>query len=214
MKSNNKLFCGLLVLLLLTSVCLVCVKNKFKRIQSSNNNTNTLENSIKANETILVKENFQNSLNQLDVDTSKLSSESEKNKEEEQSVSGNNVSYQLDEDANIDDLLEQLDTMEDKCKEYEDKERTKLDKERQYLKEKYREQLEIENDKIEQLKDLVNYYRRRYYKKLKINNDCRKKIQGRLDEDTDFIKDIGGLAEDYQPKMNIDKKKLINQLLN
>ena len=66
--------------------------------------------------------------------------------------------------------------MEQKCKEYEENERTKLDNERRYLKEKYREQLEIENDKIEQLKDLVNY-RRRYYKKLKINNDCRKKYR-------------------------------------
>ena len=67
--------------------------------------------------------------------------------------------------------------MEEKCRDYETKERDKIDKERQYLKEKYREQLEIENDKIEQLKDLVNYYRKRYYKKLNINNECRKKYK-------------------------------------
>ena len=39
MKSNNKQFCGLLVLLLLTGICLFCVKNKFKRIQLRNTNS-------------------------------------------------------------------------------------------------------------------------------------------------------------------------------
>lgn len=213
MKSNNNLFCGLLIFLFSLGICLLCAKNKLKKFSVIKrlNASSNLNNIINNNESILVRENFENSLNKLDSALNNLNSKEES--EEKQAVSSNNVSFQEDTDANIDDLLEQLDTMEEKCRVYETNEREKLDKERQYLKEKYREQLEIENDKIEQLKDLVNYYRKRYYKKLKINNDCRKKIQGRLDEDTDFIKDIGELAEDHQPKLNVNRQNLINEIM-
>jgi hypothetical protein len=211
MKSNNNLFCGLLIFLFILSVCLLCAKNKLKQVYNSNTNSNDLRNAINNNENILIMENFQNSLNSFDNAIESLETE---NHPEKETVTASNVNFQQGEDADIEDLLDQLDTMEEKCRVYETNEREKLDKEHAYLKQKYREQLEIENDKIEQLKDLVNYYRKRYYKKLKINNDCRKKIQGRLDEDTDFIKDIGGLAEDHQPKFNINKKELIDKIVN
>ena len=41
-----------------------------------------------------------------------------------------------------------------------------------------------------------------------------KKVEDRLDDDTDFVNDLGQLAEDQQPKLFVNKKDLIEQIKN
>lgn len=78
---------------------------------------------------------------------------------------------------NVDEVVSQLDDLEQKCNTYEEEQTKKNKLERERLKEIYNEQLEIETGKINELKNIVNYYRKRYNSKLSINNKCRKDKQ-------------------------------------
>ena len=78
MKSNNNLFYSFLIILFTTGICLLCLKklNYFSYVRKSNA-TNNLSNIINANETILVRENFENSLTKLDSALKGLNSNEE-----------------------------------------------------------------------------------------------------------------------------------------
>jgi len=106
-------------------------------------------------------------------------------------------------DRTIDNIIEDLEQLETKCDTFEQKQNNKYKDERTRLDDLYRNQLEIETDKIEQLKGLVKYYKTQYDTKLNINNKCRQETQLKLDKDTNFVN---------KNRDNLQAQKLILEL--
>ena len=104
---------------------------------------------------------------------------------------------------NVDDVVSQLDDLEQKCNTYEQEQTKKNKLERERLKEIYNEQLEIETEKINELKNIVNYYRKRYNSKLSISNKCRKDKQQDI---KNTIKSIDKSNIINDPKITIEKQ--------
>lgn len=216
MKLNNNLF----YILLITIGILGLLVGLHKK-RENYNIRNSLSPIISGGKRILAKEHFESPSSRVATAVAAAAA-AEKEEEEKEAAEAEKITQSKPEvilDENIEDneqhltdLMQHLDLMENKCSDYEKKEREKIKTETEYLKEKYKEQLEIENEKIEQLKDLVNYYRKRYYKKLKINNKCRGELQSKLDDDTEFVKDLGDLVQDNQIKLNVDGKQLLDKL--
>lgn len=211
MKLNNNIFYILLITIGILGL-LVGLHHKKEPYKTRNN----LSPIILGGKRILAKENFENPTPVKDLQNS-IDSAKQNELEEPDPITTTSTPVSLEEEIEdneqgLTNLMKHLDTMEAKCTVYEANERDKIQKETDYLKEKYKDQLNIENEKIEQLKDLVNYYRKRYYKKLNINNQCRVKIQSKLDDDTDFIKDLGETAQDNQLKLNINAEELLAKL--
>jgi len=200
MKLNN----NLLYMLLITIGILGLLVGLHKK-KENYNIKNSLTPIIQGGKRILSKEHFQ---------TYGERAAAAKEKEEKETTSKPVASEEesQDNDENLTELMDHLDHMEKKCTEYENREKEKINQETEDLQTKYKAQLEIENDKIEQLKDLVNYYRKRYYKKLKINNKCRSEMQSKLDNDTEFIKDLKDKAQDNQIKLNVNAKELLEKI--
>ncbi len=90
-------------------------------------------------------------------------------------------------DTNISTIINDLEEIETKCSDFETSQTNKYQEERQRLDDLYRQQLDIENDKIEQLQGLVKYYKKQYDTKLKVNNKCRQETNLKLEKDTKTI---------------------------
>jgi len=91
--------------------------------------------------------------------------------------------------ANISEIINNLDTLEDKCEIFEERQTKKFKDEQQQLNEEYRTQLDLETEKINQLKDIVSYYKKQYDTKLNLNTQCRKETGIKLEEDLKTVKE-------------------------
>jgi len=110
----------------------------------------------------------------------------------------------------VDLLITQLDDLEDKCNILEQRELEKQQKEKERLAEIHRQQLDIETEKINSLKDIVKYYKKQYNNKLNINKKCRDDIESNLQKDVNHIKENESAYQDRGLKFNVDFEQIKN----
>lgn len=98
------------------------------------------------------------------------------------------------EGSSLDDMFKNLKTLEQKCKDYEDsQEKNDLDDKRKH-EELIQEQLDIENVKINELTQIVNFYRKKYTEKKSVTGQCRKQKFGELEK---TMKDVVELSNQH-----------------
>lgn len=98
------------------------------------------------------------------------------------------------EGSSLDDMFTNLKTLEKKCKDYEDsQEKNDLDDKRKH-EELIQEQLDIENVKINELTQIVNFYRKKYTEKKSVTGQCRKQKFGELEK---TMKDVVELSNQH-----------------
>jgi hypothetical protein len=102
----------------------------------------------------------------------------------------------------ITDMIDQLKDLEGVCKTFETQRSAEQEDERIRLETLHRQQLDVETEKIEQLKDIVKYYKEEYDKKLTINNTCRQQQKKNLNGDINYIQE------------NVDQLKRNEVILN
>ena len=113
-------------------------------------------------------------------------------------------SYEPEEpSSDIHEIISKLDNLEERCNNFEERQTTKFKDEQQQLQEEYRIQLDLETEKINQLKDIVSYYKRQYDTKLKLNTQCRKETGLQLDEDIKTVQN---------DKKSLKSKKVVLEL--
>ena len=176
-----------------------------KEIETSNNALETLKNEIdnsRINTDKKVKEQ----------NTDKIILENLQN-----NMNNENIASQVDVIDNapasteqVDLLITQLDDLEDKCNILEQRELEKQQKEKERLAEIHRQQLDIETEKINSLRDIVKYYKKQYNNKLKVNKKCRDDIESNLQKDVNHIKDNEPAYQDRSLKFNVDFEQIKN----
>lgn len=73
----------------------------------------------------------------------------------------------------LENMIKNLDNLEEKCRYFEGK-RDEYDEQEKIRTDKtMKEQIELEDAKIDELKEIVNYYRRKYNEKIHISSKCR-----------------------------------------
>ena len=98
------------------------------------------------------------------------------------------------EGSSLDVMFENLKSLEKKCKDYEDsQEKNDLDDKRKH-EELIQEQLDIENVKINELTQIVNFYRKKYTEKKSVTGQCRKQKFGELEK---TMKDVVELSNQH-----------------
>jgi len=96
--------------------------------------------------------------------------------------------------SSLDNMFTNLKTLEKKCKDYEDsQEKNDLDDKRKH-EELIQEQLDIENVKINELTQIVNFYRKKYTEKKSVTGQCRKQKFGELEK---TMKDVVELSNQH-----------------
>jgi len=93
----------------------------------------------------------------------------------------------------LDNMFTNLTNLEEKCSEYEIKQQETDDREKQRHEEFIQEQLDIENVKINELTEIVNFYRKKYQEKMSVNSKCRANKLSGLDAAT---KNLNNLNKD------------------
>lgn len=109
---------------------------------------------------------------------------------------------EMDNPPLITEMINQLKDLEAECKLFDKQRSQEQEVERIRLKTLHRQQLDVETEKIEQLKDIVKYYKEEYEKKLTINTKCRQQQKLQLDGDINYIQD------------NVDQLKRNEVILN
>ena len=157
--------------------------HKPKTIKNNLNSTSNLQTLINKANHIFIVENFQSSASPNEA-VSNFENALQKTKTQTTTVMPNLPSpIDSGDSSNIEDVLTDLDTLEKRCKTYEQNQINNFDTERKRLDDIHRGQLDIETDKINQLKEIVKYYKKEYDTKLTINTACRKEKQFKLDKD-------------------------------
>tara|TARA_B100000787_G_C16195827_1_gene300751 strand:- start:1900 stop:2604 length:705 start_codon:yes stop_codon:yes gene_type:complete len=82
----------------------------------------------------------------------------------------------------LDTMFTNLNDLEKKCKSYEDRQRASDKEEKHRHEELIQEQLDIENVKINELTQIVNFYRKKYNEKKAVTGQCRKQKFGALEK--------------------------------
>ena len=80
-----------------------------------------------------------------------------------------------------------MDSLEEKCDTFEERQTTKFKEKQKELQEEYRTQLDLETEKINQLKDIVSYYKKQYDTKLNLNKQCRTETGLKLNQDIQTV---------------------------
>jgi hypothetical protein len=190
-------------------ILFTCLLHKPKTIKNNNNLNNNNLNSrsnlqklIDQANHIFIVENFQSSPNEA---VSNLANGIGKSNTQTTTTVMPNPPSPTDscDSSNIETVLTDLDTLEKRCQTYEQNQSNKFDTERKRLDDIHRGQLDIEKDKINQLQEIVKYYKKEYDTKLTINTKCRHEKQLKLDND---IKHIN------KPNDNLKNKEIILEL--
>ena len=216
MKNLSNLNLILLFILSVLSITFITRLLKKNYSQNNNNLNHGIENSI--DRLLGIKEEFQttqtatgNEYNSNNLDTEataeKAIGEGLKNKP----TSSPHVDSLDDDDNNendekdtstLDTMFEGLQNLEQKCIKYEQSQQENDDNEKKRNEESIQEQLDIENVKINELTEIVNFYRKKYHEKMSVNSQCR---QNKFDS---LEKTMSKLVETNE---NSDTKGSVNQ---
>tara|TARA_B110001450_G_scaffold254741_2_gene280729 strand:+ start:1415 stop:2128 length:714 start_codon:yes stop_codon:yes gene_type:complete len=183
MKLNNVNVILIFILCVLSITLIVTLLRK-RHTQSNNNIDNGIDNSI--NRLIGIKEKFQTESGSQYTKQNKNTEDSTEEQissalQQKPSTTTQHIdSLNIDDDENenntaqsLDKMFENLKNLEDKCNSYEEGQRETDDKEKQRHEESVQEQLDIENVKINELTEIVNFYRKKYQEKMTVNSQCR-----------------------------------------
>ena len=97
-----------------------------------------------------------------------------------------------DNDESLNRMIKNLDNLEDKCKEYEDRHDIWDNEQKEKHEKVLKEQIELEDKKINELKEIVNFYRRKYNEKLHITTRCRQNTVEELKTTVDKVVKLDG----------------------
>jgi hypothetical protein len=184
MKNLSSLNLILLFILCIISVTFIVTILKQNYNHNNNNINQGIENSI--NRIIGMKEGFQtqndnkynnnnnktgqNASAAIDNGLELITTMSPQEETHIESLTDNDTN----EPASLDDMFTNLTSLEEKCSEYEIKQQDNDDREKKRHEEFIQEQLDIENVKINELTEIVNFYRKKYHEKMSVNSECRK----------------------------------------
>ena len=184
MKLNNVNVILIFILCVLSITLIVTLLRK-RHTQSNNNIDNGIDNSI--SRLIGIKEKFQtkrgsqyNSRNKAAGDEAEDQIDKGLGEIPSTTTQPQHIdSLNIDEDdenntaQSLDQMFVNLKNLEDKCKSYEEGQRDTDDIEKKRHEESVQEQLDIENVKINELTEIVNFYRKKYQEKMTVNSQCR-----------------------------------------
>ena len=159
-------------------------------IQNNNKQTKSnLQNLIDQANHIFIIENFESSPPQEDP-VENLGQQMDKSPSPEPtqaSTTTQEPSEPEDTSSNITEIINNLEDLEAKCEIFEKTQTQKFKDEQEVLEEDNRRQLDLENEKIDQLKDIVAYYKKQYDTKINLNTQCRTEKGLKLNEDLKTI---------------------------
>lgn len=222
MKNISSLNLILLFVLCILSVTFIVTILK-KNYNHNNNNINQgIENSI--NRIIGMKEGFQNKNGNNYIAANEQIGQNVDAKIKAEQALATTTSPQepthieslhdndTNETASLDDMFTNLTSLEEKCTEYETKQRDNDDREKKRHEEFIQEQLDIENVKINELTEIVNFYRKKYHEKMSVNSQCRGNKFNVLEntiKDLNNVKDDDLSTQEVYLKFNNKKKPLV-----
>ena len=200
MKNLSSLNLILLFILCIISVTFIVTILKQNYKHNNNNINQGIENSI--NRIIGMKEGFQtqndnkyinnnnktgqNASAAIDAGIASTTTAAPQEETHIESLTDNDTN----EPASLDDMFTNLTSLEEKCSEYEIKQQDNDDREKKRHEEFIQEQLDIENVKINELTEIVNFYRKKYHEKMSVNSKCRKNKFNILENTMDGLKKV------------------------
>ena len=90
-------------------------------------------------------------------------------------------------ESTLDELFTNLESLETKCSMYEENQKTKDEENKEKHKKMIQEILDIENSKINELTEIVNFYRQKYFEKMNTKNQCRQQTNTMLEQNIDTV---------------------------
>lgn len=90
-------------------------------------------------------------------------------------------------ESTLDEMFTNLESLETKCSIYEDKQKEKDEENKEEHKKMIQEILDIENSKINELTEIVNFYRQKYFEKMNTKNQCRQQTNTMLEQNIDTV---------------------------
>ena len=219
MKLNNVNVILIFILCVLSITLIVTLLRK-RHTQSNNNIDNGIDNSI--SRLIGIKEKFQtlngsnhNNRNKNTEDSTEeliiqgLQHKPSTTTQHIESLSTgdgdeNNTAQSLDQ------MFDNLKNLEEKCNKYEEGQRETDDIEKQRHEEFVQEQLNIENVKINELTEIVNFYRKKYQEKMSVNSQCRENkfntLETNIDKLNTFQTDTDGALNEQELYLKFNKQ--------
>lgn len=108
--------------------------------------------------------------------------------------------------SSLDEMFENLKTLEKKCKDYEEsQDKNDMDEKRKH-EELIQEQLDIENVKINELTQIVNFYRKKYTEKKSVTGQCRKQKFGELEKTMKDVVELSNQNNNSASKHEVNVK--------
>ena len=220
----------LLVVLMCTGLLFILtVINSIYKKYKTNNSVEQTINRIKG-----IREGFEtNEFNQANMNSGKQAEETisiaekaKKEKEEQEEKEKRDNEKDGDEDpefgdpdeevgvgeldgntgSSLDDMFKNLKSLEKKCADYEDsQEKNDMDEKRKH-EELIQEQLDIENVKINELTQIVNFYRKKYTEKKSVTGQCRKQKFGELEKTMKDVVDLSNQHNNSASKHEVNVK--------
>ena len=137
---------------------------------------------------------------------------SKKNKEHFQNDSEFNSTFKdssefIDYSKNSDKLLDMfksLDDIENKCQIMEEQERIREEKQQMRINDNTFKELEEQDKKIDELKEIIKYLNIEQKRKDKVNEKCKKETQIKLNKEYDIVKDLSENNLVQDTSLNID----------
>ena len=220
----------LLVVLMCTGLLFILtVINSIYKKYKTNNSVEQTINRIKG-----IREGFEtNEFNQANMNSGKQAEETisiaekaKKEKEEQEEKEKRDKEKDGDEDpefgdsdeevglgeingntgSSLDEMFKNLKSLEKKCKDYEEsQDKNDMDDKRKH-EELIQEQLDIENVKINELTQIVNFYRKKYTEKKSVTGQCRKQKFGELEKTMKDVVDLSNQHNNSASKHEVNVK--------
>ena len=213
MKNLSNLNLILLFILSVLSITFITRLLKKNYSQNNNNLNHGIENSI--DRLLGIKEGFQTTQTATGYDYSSNNLDTEATAEKaigeglkENPTSPPTIVDSLDDNddendsSTLDTMFKGLHNLEQKCIEYEKSQQENDDNEKKRNEEHIQEQLDIENVKINELTEIVNFYRKKYHEKMSVNSQCRKNKFDSLEN---------SMSKMVETNENSDTKGSVNQ---
>lgn len=161
------------------------------------------------------KESFDNH------DNSTMNSSMNANNESNNTKSNNSTKeeeeMESDEfDLSIESMFEKLQKAEEHCDKIQDRQDIREREEQKRLNEIAKEQFNIQQRKIRELKRIIEYLKKQQKFKAKVNDKCRSATQYKLNTDTQIAKKLaeGGLLDSKKTVFNVELSDKLKEIIH
>lgn len=113
----------------------------------------------------------------------------------------------------IDKMINTLEEVENVCRRFEQKVNERDEETAEKIRNNMREQLEKEDEKIQELEELVNVFRQQYLMKESINYRCTQEKMEQIDDTVKNLEENTDNYKDYSQQLNIKLNKPISEAL-